>query len=192
MQNVGSRYTVATLSHLATDTAAGVGTRRAAVVALGMIGDDRQSRYLGPALQDSDRSVRLLAERWIWELWLKILPVSARQRLQTLWRRQANDPSHVLRELAIWNAAATRHAVIWHLRGQALAEIGRADEGIESFQLAIQINPFFFPAWSAEGDLHSLAGRVHTARQCYQTALVIFPDLPRLRTMVAGLQGPHR
>ena len=191
MQNVGSRYSVATLSHLVTDAAAGVGTRRAAVVALGMIGDDRQSRYLGPALQDSDRSLRLLAERWIWELWLKVLPFSARQRLQSLWRRQANDPSNVLRELANWNAAATRHAVIWYLRGQALAEIGRADEGIENFQLAIQLNPFFFPAWSAEGDLHRLADRIHAARHCYQTALAIFPDLPRLRTIVAGHQGPH-
>ena len=45
--------------------------RRAAVLALGMIGDMRVNHALGMALQDDDRGVRLLADQGLREIWLR-------------------------------------------------------------------------------------------------------------------------
>src|SRR5690349_21214799 len=64
---VSERYTLAALARLA---AGGRHTsRRAAVMAIGFLGDYSQNAVLGRALRDRDRGVRLLADSGIRQLW---------------------------------------------------------------------------------------------------------------------------
>ena len=76
LKRVARRYSCATLERLVT-----VGdhtTRRAAVLALSLLGDYSSNAVLGRALVDRDRGVRTIAESGIRELWCRVRPAAPR------------------------------------------------------------------------------------------------------------------
>ena len=84
IKQVSERYTVATLERLLER-----GTRRsrrASVLALGLMGDYESNAMVGRALTDRDRTVRLLAENAIRSLWCRAGTESQQKTLRKIIR----------------------------------------------------------------------------------------------------------
>lgn len=187
---VAERYDLATLAEFL--SRGRVAVRRAAVAAIGMLGDDRWSWVLGQRLSDPHRGVRLDADRWIGRLWHRITPVTHRGRLSALTRRLCHEPRSVLAELDNWERIATRHAVVWQLRGDALMRLQHAEEAAECYRIACQLDRFRYPAMAAHAALLEREGRETAAAWWYRRALQVFPDMPGIRGRVRRLQQRRR
>ena len=182
---IARRYDLATLARLV--DAGPWRVRRAAVTALGVLADDRWSGVVGRALNDPVRSVRLTAENTIGQLWTRILPVAYRLRLRSAMRRVGLDPRSALRELESWERIATRHAIVWQLRGTALENLGHLEEASECHRIAWQIDPFRYSALRDHARILEHQGRPDAALRLYERALEVFPDLPQVRSRVRQL-----
>ena len=185
VERIAERYELSTLARLA-----GAGSwpvRRAAVAALGFVADDGWSSVVGRALSDPVRAVRLAAETAIGRLWPRILPVSYRLRLRAVMRRVKLEPRVALKELESWERIATRHAVVWQLRGMALENLGYPEEAAECHRIAWQIDPFRYSALCDHARILEHQRRPEAALRLYQRALEVFPDLPHVRSRVRRL-----
>lgn len=183
--SIAQWYDLATLARLA--DAGPWQVRRAAIASLGVLADDGWSGVVGQALSDPVRSVRLAAETAIGRLWTKILPISYRLRLRATMRQVDLDPRGALKELESWERIATRHAIVWQLRGRALEHLGYPEEASECHRIAWQIDPFRYPALHDHARILEHQGRPEAALRLYRRALEVFPDLPQVHGRVRQL-----
>src|SRR5262245_56016279 len=86
---VSERYLLSTLERLA--SGGGHTLRRAAVMAVGFLGDFSHNAVLGRALNDHDRGVRLLADSGIRQLWRRDGNLRQQRQMAHLCRLNQND-----------------------------------------------------------------------------------------------------
>jgi len=84
VRKLQGHYTQGTLERLASHPLREV--RRAAVLALGFVGDYEANAVMGRALLDDDRSVRMLAESGIRSVWVRAGNETQRQQLAVVTR----------------------------------------------------------------------------------------------------------
>ena len=123
-ERVVGHYAIGSLERLST-----VGdrmSRRAAVLALGLLADYESNAVLGRALSDRDRGVRMLAENGIRAVWCRVGTAHQQERLQALVElnqdhrfREAVDAATRLIVEAEWLAEA------WNQRAVAYFNLGR-------------------------------------------------------------------
>ena len=63
----------------------------------------------------------------------------------------------------------------WNNKGTALSDLGRKDEAIKCYDRALDINPKYDGAWCSKGNALSSLGRKDEAIRCYDMALEINP-----------------
>jgi tetratricopeptide (TPR) repeat protein len=191
VKRVAEQYQVATLVRLA--QCGGRLTRRAAVLALGMLGDYRINRVLGEALCDKDRGVRLVADQALREIWLRDGNAAQQKKL-----RIAARLNHLFQfDEAIACADALLAEAPWlaeahHQRGIARACLGRYEEAILDFHETLELNAYHFPAAAAMGQAHLELNDQPAALECFRRALRLNPDLEGVRARVLQLQRGER
>ena len=84
IQAVSTKYNLGSLERLAIGGSRM--TRRAAILALGFLGNFSNNKVVGEALCDEDRAVRLLADHGIRELWQRQGTAGQQQVLKRLFR----------------------------------------------------------------------------------------------------------
>jgi tetratricopeptide (TPR) repeat protein len=186
VDEIARYYHQGTLERLAQHDQAPV--RRAAVFALGYLGDYGCNASLGAALQDEDRSVRLLAESAIRNVWTRIGDEDERRHLKLLVRlnssklfhdaiRKAND----LLKRSAWLAEA------WNQRAIAHFSLGHFADSIRDCHQALEINPYHFGAASGMGQAYLQLGNHLSALESFRRALRLNPNLEAVRVQVARL-----
>jgi tetratricopeptide (TPR) repeat protein len=185
--HVSSAYTIGSLERLA-EGGSRV-SRRAAILALGFVGDYAQNGILGRALCDADRAVRLLADHGIRQLWFRVADQVVRQRLGYLARLNARghffEAIDVATDLIDGDPllAETRHQ-----RGLAFYSQGLFGDAALDCQMAADINPYHFPAILTEAHCHIQLDDSVAALQSFRRALAIYPDLENVRAHVRQLE----
>jgi tetratricopeptide (TPR) repeat protein len=186
VRRVSRVYTPGTLERLADHDA--VPVRRAAVFALGLLGDYTANAALGRALQDEDRMVRTLAESGIRSVWTRagtekerrvlglIIRLNSAQQFEAAVRR-AND----LLEQAAW------FAEVWNQRAIAHFSLGHYAETIRDCRQALEINPYHFAAAAGMGQAYLELGNRAGALESFRRALRLNPDLEAVRVQVTRL-----
>ena len=92
--------------------------RRAAVLALGLVGDYAANHALGRALQDEDRTVRRLSEVGIRNLWVRAGNDEERQQLATIVRlNSAKHYEDAVRQSTELLRKAAGFGEAWNQRG---------------------------------------------------------------------------
>ena len=187
VKRAGRRYSCSTLERLVS-TGDHI-TRRAAVLALSLLGDYGSNAVLGRALVDRDRGVRTIAENGIRELWCR---VGSRQQRQTLRyivdlndQRRYSEASHLATELihdSPWIAEA------WCQRGTAYYHLGQHDAAIRDCHQALEINPYHFTAAAGMGQCYLLQDNPVAALESFRRALRLNPGLEEVRARVVQLQ----
>ncbi len=183
---VSKRYAAGTLQRLTRHSARE--TRRAAVLALGFMGDYDSNHTLGCALHDQDRTVRTLAENGIRTLWTRVGSEADRQEINVVVRlnaaqlhRDAILRATVLIERAPWFAEA------WHQRAVAHFAEGRFVDSIRDCHQALEINPYHFVAATSMGQAYLELQNSVSALECFRRALRLNPDLEGVRVQVTKL-----
>ncbi len=187
VQETSRLYTTGSLERLARHACREV--RRAAVLALGFLGDYDANHALGCALLDDDRTVRTLAENAIRSVWVRAGNEAERRELGVIIRmnaaglhRDAVTRATQLIERAPWFAEA------WHQRAVAYVALGRLIESIRDCHQALEINPYHFVAATSMGQVYLQLGNTVSALECFRRALRLNHDLEGVRAQVIRLE----
>jgi tetratricopeptide (TPR) repeat protein len=180
------RYTQGTLQRLAESDSPEI--RRAAALALGFVGDYEANYTLGRALQDEDRTVRIIAENSIRNVWTRAGDEHQRQALGAIVRYnsaqhydEAVCKANELLEKAPWYAEA------WNQRAIAHFSLGHFTESIRDCHQALEINPYHFAAAAGMGQAYLQLGNVVSALESFRRALRLNPDLEAVRVQISRL-----
>lgn len=179
-------YTVGTLERLARHDLREI--RRAAVLAIGFLGDYGSNHALGCALLDKDRNVRMLADNGIRVIWTRDGNEAERKEIQVIIRLNAARIYHdsieratALIERAPWFAEA------WHQRAEAFFAQGRLVESIRDSHQTLEINPYHFVAATSMGKAYLELQNSVSALECFRRSLRLNPDLEGVRAQVVRL-----
>ena len=180
------RYTQGTLQRLAQSGNCKV--RRAAVLALGLVGDYTANHPLGRALSDDDRTVRTLAEDGIRKVWFRagddrqrrLLHVAMRLNAARQYHEAAGRATELIDEAA-WLAEA------WHQRAVARSGDGKFAEAIRDYHQALEINPYHFVAATSMGQAYLELNNPVSALESFRRALRLNPNLEGVRARVVRL-----
>ena len=187
LQAASERYATGSLERLARHPRREV--RRAAVTALGMVGQYDSNHTMGCALLDDDRTVRTVAENGIRNLWARAGNAAERDDLGVVLRlnaaqlhREALARATLLVERAPWFAEA------WYQRALAYAGIGRLVESIRDCFQAPEMNPYHFVAAAHMGYAYLQLDNPVSALECFRRALALNPGLEGVRAQIARLK----
>jgi len=179
-------YTQGTLERLAQHESPPI--RRAAVSALGFLGDYGANHVMGRALQDEDRTVRMLAENGIRNVWGRAGTEHQRRQLSVVIRlnsagqfEEASRRATELTEDAPWFAEA------WNQRAVAHFALSRYAEAIRDCHQALELNPYHFAAASGMGQAYLELDNHVSALECFRRALRLNPGLEGIRAQVTRL-----
>ncbi|MCE5266533.1 MAG: tetratricopeptide repeat protein [Planctomycetaceae bacterium] len=186
VRKVSKVYSAGTLQRLVRHASREV--RRAAVLALGHLGDYEANHTMGCALHDEDRMVRTLAQSGILAIWNRAGSEPERRELGTIIRLNA---AHMYKE-ALGRATlliqrAPWFAEVWRQRAVAHAGLGRLVESIRDCHQALEINPYHFVAATSMGDTYLELENPVSALECFRRALRLNPDLEAVRVQVVRL-----
>jgi tetratricopeptide (TPR) repeat protein len=185
--HVSRHYTRATLARLATHGSRT--TRRAAVLAIGFLGNYDCNEMLGRALHDPDRVVRLLAENSIRELWYRDGSAEQQHRLQHIIRlnncgcflEAARAATELIQE-------ADGFAEAWNQRAIAYFQMERFRESMRDCRDTIERNAYHFASGVGLGHCHLETGDAVAALECFRWALAVNPGMENVRAQVGYLQ----
>jgi tetratricopeptide (TPR) repeat protein len=186
ISRVSQHYTSGTLQRLARHPSREV--RRAAVLALGFLGDFDANHTLGRALLDDDRTVRTIAESGIRTLWTRAGNETERQELNVIVRlNEAQVHKEAVRRATKLIERAPWFAEAWHQRAAAQFALGHLVESIRDCHQALEINPYHFVAATSMGQAYLELQNSVSALECFRRALRLNPDLEGVRVQVAHL-----
>jgi len=162
--------------------------RRAAVTALGFWGDYEANATLGRALQDEDRTVRMLAEQSIRRVWTR----DGSEKERRLLRRHHSPQRGQRFQAAVRRATdliqrTASFAEAWNQRAIAHFSLMEYDEAIHDCAQALEINPYHFAAAAGNGQAYLERGDRVAALESFRRALRLNPDLEAVRVQVARL-----
>jgi tetratricopeptide (TPR) repeat protein len=187
IRSVSQCYTRATLERLA--SRGGAGTRRAAVMALGFLGDFRSNGVLGRALRDSDRGVRVLAEAGIRELWCRDGDARQVHWLRKLIRlNAAGQFETVVHQSSSLLDEAPTFAEAWNQRAMAWFYLENYARSADDCRQALVLNPYQFEAAVGRGQALLELNEPREALDCFRQALRLNPDLEGIRARVRTLR----
>jgi tetratricopeptide (TPR) repeat protein len=162
--------------------------RRAAVLALGFIGDYGTNHALGCALLDNDRTVRTLAENSIRCVWTRAGTDVDRGELNTIMRlNAAQQYDKVIPRATKLLSRSPTLAEGWNQRAYAYHALGHFAESIRDCHEALEINPYHFIAAMSMGRAYLELGNAVSALECFRRALRLNPDLEGVRAQVVRL-----
>ena len=183
---VSQSYTPGTLERLAENESRQV--RRSAILAIGFLGDYEVNHIMGRALHDEDRTVRMLAENGIRNVWARAGNEQQRQVLRVVVRlnstRQFEEAARRATQLV---EKAPGFAEAWNQRAIARFALGQPAESIRDCHQALEINPYHFAAASGMGQAYLQLGNQVSALESFRRALRLNPDLEGVRAQVTRL-----
>lgn len=184
---VSQSYTIATLERLACFGSRV--SRRAAVMALGFLGDYRSNDLLGRAMHDSDRGVRLLAENGIRQVWGRAGSEPQRLKLSSIVRlniaEQFDEAVEAATDLI---ARAPQFAEAWNQRAIAFFHLGLYEDSANDCQQTLELNPYHFGAAVGMAHCYLEMNDAFAALDCFRRALTLCPDMDGVRAQVDYLQ----
>jgi tetratricopeptide (TPR) repeat protein len=182
---VRERYTEGTLLRVL--ASAEVKARRAAVLALGLVGTMESNAAVAAALHDTDPLAQKFAADALWELWFREGTPDQNLRL----REAARNPDAVkarveldelIRQAPGFAEAYNQRAIWFFKRG----EFARAAEDCE---VVLRLNPFHFGAAAGLGQCLVKIGKTRGAIRAFRMALDINPALEHLHDTIRQLEA---
>ncbi len=187
-QNVTSRYTEGTLSRLL--HSGPPQARRAAVLALGLMGSFKCNAAVAHALRDQDPAVRSLAQSALWAIWFRADTAENNARLeqihelnsQGLFEEAERQATRLIERAPEFAEAYNQRAIAHYLRDQFA-------ESAADCRLVLERNPYHIGALAGLGKSYLRMGQPRKALETYRRALKLQPYSVDLREMVAALEA---
>jgi len=184
---VSQRYLIGTLERLA--EYGRVASRRAATLALSLVGTYESNAVLGRALNDRDRCVRMIAENGLRDLWMRDGSQEQQSRLKVLVRLNASQQFDEAAEAAselIDEAPSLAEA--WNQRAIAYFHIDRYEDSANDCHQTLELNPYHFGAAVGMAHCYLELNDAYAALECFRRALRLNPDMEEVRVQADQLE----
>jgi tetratricopeptide (TPR) repeat protein len=185
-RKVAARYNEGTLHRLlhSTDTR----TRRATVLALGLMGSMKESNSaIAAMLHDEDQGVRRLAADALWNLWFRADSEAHGRELQRVVnlrdRRKKRTGLDALIEKAATFAEAYNQRAILHFQAEEW------QESIADCERVLKLNPYHFAAAAGMARGYMELRKHRAALKAFRQALRINPNLDEVEEAIRALES---
>ncbi|MCE9565234.1 MAG: tetratricopeptide repeat protein [Planctomycetes bacterium] len=181
---VRKRYTEGTLQRMLLSP--DVKTRRAAALALGLLGTMDSNPIVAASLADHDFLVQKFAADALWELWFRAGTADQNWRLREATRnpdatKARAELDELIRQAPTFAEAYNQRAIWFFKRG----ELARA---VDDCEAVLRLNPFHFGAAAGLGQCLMKLGKPRGAIRAFRTALDINPALEHLHDTILQLE----
>ncbi len=187
-QSVTARYTEGTLARLA--QSGGTKARRAAVLALGLVGSFGTNATVAARLRDPDPVVRDLAVNALWAIWFRAdTPennASLEQVRDLIGRERAREAVEQATRLI---ARSPEFAEAYNQRAIALFFLGQYAESAADCRRALRRNPYHIGALAGLGRCYLQMDRRDDALATFRRALELQPYDAGLRETIVSLEA---
>lgn len=184
---VSQTYSIGTLERLV--CSGDVHLRRAAALALGLVGDARSNSVLGPLLRDNDRKLRLVVDDGLRAIWLREGSARDRQLLERLVRLNECGQFEAAVELANQIAeAADCSPEVYHQRSLAWFQIDAIDAAMCDCRQVLKANPYHYAAMIGLGHCFLEQGNLIESLFWFRQAVDVFPDLEPVHVQIRRLE----
>ena len=180
---VGERYTEGTLQRLLHSP--DVPSRRAAVLALGLVGTMDVNKPVARMLHDGDRNIRQMASEALWALWFRADADHA-DDLQRAVR--VNNPNKAINTLNGLTAKSPRFAEAYNQRAILFFRVGDYQRSIADCEVVLKLNPFHFGAQAGMAQCYMKLRKPRPALRAFRNALRIHPDLEGVEETIRALE----
>ena len=184
---VARHYSVGTLQRLV--LSGDTYSRRAAALALGLIGDMRSNAVLGPLLRTNDRKLRLVVDDSMRAISAREGTAAQRQQLELIVRCNECGNFEKSIELAtelIETSGGTSEA--YHQRSLALFQMDSIEHAIDDCRQALKLNEFHYAAMVGLGHCHLELGDLLESLFWFRRSLEVYPDLEAVRIQIRRLE----
>jgi tetratricopeptide (TPR) repeat protein len=183
-RQTAQRYTTGTLLRLlhGPDPRA----RRAAVFALGLLGNMEVNTEVAACLRDDDVEVPALAAEALWALWSRADTPANNDELDRLVRTRERDKVQAGLDALI--ARAPTFAEAYNQRAILLFRHKQFERALADCERALQLNPLHFGALAGLGQCYLQLRRHKAALRAFRNALRINPYLEGVAETVRDLE----
>jgi tetratricopeptide (TPR) repeat protein len=183
-RGITNRYTEGTLQRLLESNA--VQLRRAAVLALGLVGTMDSNAAVAGRLLDAETQVRRLAADALWNIWYRAEGETYRRELQRL--TQLKDLHKSLRGLNALIEKLPSFAEAYNQRAMLYFRLGEFQKAVADCEKVLQLNPFHFGAQSGMAHCYVKMRKSRAALRAFRYALRINPDLDEVADNIRSLE----
>jgi tetratricopeptide (TPR) repeat protein len=184
-EKVQGRYTEGTLQRLLDCPT--VEARRAAVLALGMIGTQESNGAIAALLHDEDRLVRQMAAEALWSLWFRAGTDAQNQELRRL---MSQSDTH--KALAGLNALINKGPIFAEAYNQRAILYFRLEEfqaSIADCERVLKLNPYHFGALAGMAQCYMKLKKPRAALKAFRQAHQINPNLEGVEETIHFLEN---
>jgi tetratricopeptide (TPR) repeat protein len=183
-KKVRSRYSEGTLQRLL--DASNEEARRAAVLALGLIGTMHSNQLLAARLRDEDALVRQLAADAMWALWFRADSEANNKELQRLLRQ--DDPGQALAGLNSLILRAPHFAEAYNQRAICHFRQGNYTRSLADCEKVLKLNPHHFGAQSGLAQCYMKLKKPRAALKAFRCAFRMNPALEGVKETIRFLE----
>jgi tetratricopeptide (TPR) repeat protein len=184
-KQAAGRYTEGTLARLLDSTDAL--TRRAAVLALGLLGTMAVNEAVAGRLHDDDFEVRQLATDALWKLWFRGDSEINNLDLQRLARTRDRQKAAAGLDRLI--AKAPTFAEAYNQRAILAFSRKQYERSIADCEKALELNPYHFGAQAGIGQCYLQLRRHKAALKAFRLALRINPNLDAIAETIRAIEA---
>jgi len=181
---VRERYTEGTLQRLVLSPDLKV--RRAAVLALGLVGTMHSNAAVAALLRDDDPLVQRFAADALWEVWFRGGTTEQNFQIQQAIRK--DDPEAVRAALDELIAAAPDFAEVYNQRAIWFFKRGEYARAVEDCEVVLRLNPYHFGAAAGLGQCLLKLKKARAALRAFRQALDLNPALEHLKDTIQALE----
>jgi tetratricopeptide (TPR) repeat protein len=140
-------------------------------------------------MNDEDRSVRLLAENGIRELWGRDGNVQQRNWLQRIMRLNRSSQYETARaETTALIDEAPWFAEAWNQRAISHYYLGHYRDAASDCHHTLELNPYHYAAAVGMAHCYLEMDEARSALECFRRAIKLNPDLEDVRTRISFLR----
>jgi tetratricopeptide (TPR) repeat protein len=182
---VAERYTEGTLQRLLDSS--GPKSRRAATLAVGLIGTMESNQALASRLHDEDGPVRQLAADALWSLWFRADGEANNAELQRLMR--LGDRAEALTGFDRLIKRAPSFAEAYNQRAILHFQLKDYTKSIADCEKVLQLNPFHFGACGGMAQCYLNLRRPRAALKAFRETFRINPNLKGIEETIRDLES---
>jgi tetratricopeptide (TPR) repeat protein len=163
--------------------------RRAAALALGLLGNTSSLPKLGPLLSSHDRKLRLVADDSLRAISARDGSAQDRHALESMTR--LNECNQFEQAIALATECINTTggtSELFHQRSLAYYQIDCIQNAIADCRQVLKMNPFHYAAMVGLGHCHLELGELIDSLFWFRQALDVYPDMEPIRVQVRRLE----
>lgn len=160
--------------------------RRAAVVALGLVGTIESNAQLAACLQDEDALVRQFTTDALWSLWFRGGSEEENRELEHL--AATEDLRRALAGLTDLLQRSPEFAEVFNQRAIVYFKLGEFRRSIEDCERTLALNPYHFGAQAGMAQCYMRLNKPRAALRAFRNALRINPNLSDVARTIRQLE----